>query len=54
MDGVVYLGSGNRIGDALSGIENLPALIIRGSRDPFCPKEVRYAPALEKMRARKC
>ncbi|CAM9223043.1 unnamed protein product [Scytosiphon promiscuus] len=36
--GVVYMGSGNRIGDAMAGAE-VPALVLRGSRDPFCPEE---------------
>lgn len=37
--GVVYMGSGNRISDAMQGAE-VPALVLRGSRDPFCPEEV--------------
>ena len=38
--GVVYMGSGNMVGDALAGVD-VPALVLRGSRDPFCPPEVR-------------
>lgn len=40
VDGVVYLGSGNRIGDAMAGAD-VPALVLRGSRDSFVPAEVR-------------
>lgn len=40
--GVVYLGAGNRIGDAMSGA-SVPAMLVRGSRDPFTPPEVQYA-----------
>lgn len=39
VDGVVYIGSGDALGDTLSGVEDLPSLIIRASRDPYCPKE---------------
>ena len=38
--GVVYLGSGTRIGDALAGA-GVPAMLVTGSRDPFTPPEVR-------------
>ena len=38
--GVVYMGSGNRISDALAGAD-VPAMVLRGTRDPFCPPEVR-------------
>lgn len=40
--GVVYMGSGNRIGDAMMGAD-VPAMVLRGSRDPFCPAEVRLS-----------
>lgn len=33
------MGSGNRIGDAMMGVE-VPALLLWGNRDPFCPAEV--------------
>eukprot|EP00752_Nemacystus_decipiens_P003849 g3541.t1 len=36
--GVVYLGAGNRISDALAGA-SVPAMLVRGSRDPFTPPE---------------
>ncbi|CAM9222912.1 unnamed protein product [Scytosiphon promiscuus] len=36
--GVVYMGSGNMIGDVMTGAE-VPAMVLRGSRDPFCPEE---------------
>ncbi len=39
VDGVVYMGSGNMIGDAMTGAE-VPAMVLRGSRDPFCLPEV--------------
>lgn len=42
MDGVVYMGSGNMIGDAMKGSE-VPAMVLRGSRDPFVPAEVQTA-----------
>ncbi|CAM9500507.1 unnamed protein product [Ascophyllum nodosum] len=38
VDGVVYMGSGNRIGEAMAGV-NVPALLLWGTRDPFCPAE---------------
>ncbi|CAM9514638.1 unnamed protein product [Ectocarpus sp. 13 AM-2016] len=38
VDGVVYMGSGNMIGDAMKGSE-VPAMVLRGSRDPFVPAE---------------
>lgn len=40
IDGVVYMGSGNRIGEAMAGLD-VPALLFRGTRDPFCPADVR-------------
>lgn len=39
VDGVVYMGSGNRIGDAMTGVD-VPAMVLRGSRDSFCLPEV--------------
>ncbi|CAM9285864.1 unnamed protein product [Ectocarpus sp. 4 AP-2014] len=42
VDGVVYMGSGNMIGDAMKGSE-VPAMVLRGSRDPFVPAEVQTA-----------
>ena len=41
VDGVVYMGSGNRIGEALAGVD-VPALLLWGTRDPFCPADVLY------------
>lgn len=43
VQGVVYMGSGSMIGDVLAN-KDLPALVLRGSRDPFCPKEVNKSP----------
>lgn len=37
--GVVFMGSGNRTGGRLATID-VPALVIRGSRDPFTLEEV--------------
>eukprot|EP00752_Nemacystus_decipiens_P003850 g3542.t1 len=36
--GVVYMGSGTRIGDAMAGT-GVPAMLVTGSRDPFTPPE---------------
>lgn len=38
--GVVYMGAGYMIRDAMAGAE-VPAILLRGSRDPFTPPEVR-------------
>lgn len=38
--GVVYLGAGVRIGDTLASAD-VPAMLVKGSRDPFTPPEVR-------------
>lgn len=40
MHGVVYMGAGNMVGDALAGAD-VPAMVPRGSRDSFVPQEVR-------------
>lgn len=40
MDGVVYMAGGCRSTGKLAKLD-LPALMIRGSRDPFTPEEVR-------------
>lgn len=39
VDGVVYMGGGAMIGDAMTGAE-VPAIVLRGSRDPLCLPEV--------------
>eukprot|EP00903_Cladosiphon_okamuranus_P006492 g6351.t1 len=36
--GVVYMGAGNVIGNALAGA-NVPAMVLRGFRDPYVPAE---------------
>ncbi|CAM9500439.1 unnamed protein product [Ascophyllum nodosum] len=38
VDGVVYMGSGNTIGEAMTGVD-VPALLLWGTRDPLCPAE---------------
>lgn len=42
VNGVVFMGGGYRTGGKLAKMD-LPALLIRGSRDPFTPEEVRTA-----------
>lgn len=40
MHGVVYMGAGNMIRDPMAGAD-VPAMLLRGTRDPFTPPEVR-------------
>lgn len=45
------MGSGNRIGDAMAGVE-VPALLLWATRDPICPAEVGKRRRRDSVRAR--